>query len=177
MTKPRLIILSDLFGGKAPDWVKIYADLLKSEFEIQYYDVLELAGINADNLVESDIHNQFLSEGMDRAVETLLKLENDKVTVLGFSIGGTIGWKASLKGLNIVGLFAVSSTRLRYETEAPNCSIKLYFGEEDSNRPDSQWFLDLNVVHKMIKKENHQLYRTENNAFLVCNDILKTLLR
>lgn len=177
MIKPRLLILSDLFGGKDPEWIKIYSELLRSEFEIQYYDVLELADINSDDLIESDIHNQFLNGGIDCAVQKLLQLETEKIVVLGYSIGGTIAWKASLQGLNTTYLFAVSSTRLRYEAEVPNCGIKLYFGEEDSNKPDSQWFFDLKIVGEIVKKENHQLYRKENNTFLVCNDILKTLLR
>ncbi|MDL2141419.1 alpha/beta hydrolase [Flavobacterium tructae] len=177
MLKPRLLILSDLFGGKDPEWIKIYSELLRSEFEIQYYDVLELADINSDDLIESDIHNQFLNGGIDCAVQKLLQLETEKIVVLGFSIGGTIAWKASLQGLNTTYLFAVSSTRLRYEAEVPNCGIKLYFGEEDPNRPNPQWFFDLNIRNEIIENHNHQLYITENNVSLVCNDILKTLLR
>ena len=142
MVKPKLLILSDLFGGQHPEWINYYTNTLRSKFEIQYYDVLELANIDASNLTETDIHKQFLDGGIDKAVETLLKLETDKVTVLGFSIGGTIAWKASLLGLKTMYLFAVSSTRLRYETEAPNCEIKLYFGENDPNKPHDKWFID-----------------------------------
>lgn len=173
MVKPRLLILSDLFGGNNPEWVKIYMNLLQSKFEIQYYDVLELANIDSDNFIESEIHNQFLNGGIDKAVQNLLQLETGKVIVLGFSIGGTIAWKASLKGLNTSHLFAVSSTRLRYETEVPNGIVRLYFGEKDPNKPNSQWFLDLNIENEILKGNNHQLYLTENNAALVCNDILK----
>lgn len=174
MLKPRLLILSDLFGGNNPEWIKMYSEILESKFEIQYYDVLELANIKSDNFTESDIHNQFLNGGIDKAVESLLQLETGKIVVLGFSIGGTIAWKASLQGLNITHLFAVSSTRLRYETEAPNSIIKLYFGEKDPNKPNSKWFLDLNLENKILKDNHHQLYLIENNAALVCTDILKS---
>jgi hypothetical protein len=175
MVKPRLLILSDLFGGKNPEWLKIYMNLLQSKFEIQYYDVLEMANIDSDNFIESEIHNQFLNGGIDKAVQSLLQLETGKIVVLGFSIGGTIAWKTSLKGLNITHLFAVSSTRLRYETEVPDGIIKLYFGEKDPHKPNPKWFLDLNVDNKIFEDNNHQLYLTENNIPLICNDILKSV--
>lgn len=174
--KPRLLILSDLYGGDNPEWIKRYIDLLKFRFEIQYYDTLKLANIDSVNFSESDVHAQFLNGGIDRAVETLLNLEKEKVLILGFSIGGTIGWKAALKGLEVSSLFAVSSTRLRYETESPDCEIKLYFGEKDSSKPDSQWYLDLNLEHEILKDNNHQLYLLGNNVSLICSDILKSLL-
>lgn len=173
MAKPKLLILSDLFGGKNPKWIKRYTDLLESKFDIQYYDVLELANITVSDLTEMDIHNQFLNGGIDKAVENLLNQEKEKVTVLGFSIGGTIAWKASLKGLNISQLFAVSSTRLRFETEIPNCRIKLYFGEKDLNMPNSKWFSDLKISNQIFENQDHQLYLEKKNAPLICNDILQ----
>jgi dienelactone hydrolase len=172
MVKPRLLILSDLFGGTT-DWLKCYTDLLKPKFEIQYYDVLELAEIDSDNLTENEIHNQFLIGGIDKAVEYLLKLETKEVAVLGFSIGGTIAWKASIKGLNVTHLFAVSSTRLRYEVKAPNGNIKLYFGKKDPNKPNSKWFMDFNLENEILVNQDHQLYFIEDNIFLICDDILK----
>lgn len=176
MAKTKLIILSDLFGRTNSEWIKYYTNVLESNFEIQYYDVLELANIDAANLTEADIYKQFLNGGIDKAVETLLKLETDKVTVLGFSIGGTIAWKPSLQGLKTTHLFAVSSTRLRYETEAPNCEIKLFFGDQDSNKPSSNWFLDLKIPAEILQYQNHQLYLEEKNATAICAEILKVTL-
>ena len=95
---------------------------------------------------------------------------------MGFSIGGTIAWKASLKGLKTTHLFSGSSTRLRYETEAPNCKIKLYFGDQDSNKPNSNWFLDLKVPVEIFQNQNHQLYFEEKNATAICAEILKVKL-
>lgn len=171
MAKPKLLLLSDLFGGKNPEWIKYYSSALESKFEIQYYDVLELANIEAYDLTEADIHKQFLNGGIDKAVEALLKLETDKVTVLGFSIGGTIAWKASLQGLKTSHLFAVSSTRLRFETEVPKCEIKLYFGENDLNKPIYKWFSDLKTPNTILQGQNHDFYKKEENASLICNEI------
>lgn len=173
MAKPKLLILSDLFGGQHPAWINYYKNALRAKFEIQYYDTPELANINVSSLTETDIHNQFLNGGIDKAVESLLKLETDKVIVLGFSIGGTIAWKASLQGLKTTHLFAVSSTRLRYEAKAPGCKIKLYFGGNDPNKPNSKWFLDLNVTNEILQNQGHQLYLEEKNAALICAEILK----
>lgn len=171
--KPRLIILSDLFGGNNPEWIKRYRDLLESKFEIKYYDVLELANITVSDFTEMDIHNQFLNGGIDKAVDNLLELEKGKAAVLGFSIGGTIAWKAALKRLKVSQLIAVSSTRLRYETHLPDCKIKLYFGENDKNKPDSLWFLNLDVPYEILKNELHQLYCDNRNATLISNFVLE----
>lgn len=175
MTKPRLLILSDLFGGKNPEWIQFYTAILESKFDIQYYDVLKLANINALNSSEKDIHDQFLNNGIEKAVENLIHKEKEEVIVLGFSIGGTIAWKASLKGLKTSHLIAVSSTRLRFETKVPNCEIKLYFGENDLNKPNSKWFSDLKLSNQILQNRDHQLYLEKENALLICNALLQVL--
>lgn len=173
MIKPRLLILSDLFGGKNPKWIKCYIEILEFKFDIQYYDVLKLGKIDTSDLDEKNIHTQFLNTGIDKAVQNLLNLEKGKVTVLGFSIGGIIAWKSSLKGLNVSQLIAVSSTRLRFETEIPNCKIKLYFGSKDLNLPDLQWFFDLQISNQFFENQDHQFYLVKKNALVICNDILE----
>ena len=170
MSKPRLVILPDLFGGKNPEWLHYYTTILESHFDIQYYNILELAGISPDH-DETSIHNQFLNDGIENVINALLVYEKKEIAVLGFSIGGTIAWKASLKGLKVSKLIAVSSTRLRFETEVPNCKIKLYFGEKDLNKPDSKWFSDLKVSGEILENENHQLYLQQKNAFAICNNL------
>ncbi|MEL6944601.1 MAG: alpha/beta hydrolase, partial [Bacteroidota bacterium] len=67
-------------------------------------------------------------------------MEQVEVSILAFSIGGTIAWKAALKGLKIKSLWAFSATRLRYEVERPNIPIQLFFGQKDEYRPSSNWF-------------------------------------
>lgn len=176
MIKPRLLILSDLFGGESSDWVNQYIKILQSKFEIQYYDVLELGGVDSVDSDENTIHNQFLNGGIDKAVKALQDKESEGVRVLGFSIGGTIAWKAALEGLKVLELIAVSSTRLRFETQAPNSKIKLYFGEKDLNKPDSQWFLDLKISNQIFENEKHQLYLDKKNILLICNAILLDLV-
>ena len=170
MKKTRLLLLSDLFGGN-PEWIEYYIKILEVKYDIQYYDVLELAQINSIN-AEVEIHNQFLNGGIEKAVSNLLNFEKEKVAVLGFSIGGTIAWKASLKGLKITELVAVSSTRLRFETEMPNCKVKLYYGEKDLNKPNEVWFLDLKISNQTIENRDHLLYKEKEIAFLFCSNFL-----
>lgn len=170
MKKPRLLLLSDLFGGN-PEWIQNYIEILETKFQIQYYDVLKLAEI--DSLIdEREIHNQFLNGGIEKAVTNLLNSEKENVRILGFSIGGTIAWKASLRGLKVKELVALSSTRLRFETEIPNCKIKLYFGDKDLNAPNHNWFLDLKISNQIIENQGHLLYQEKENAFLICSGFL-----
>lgn len=165
--KPRLLILSDLFGGEDLEWMRYYVALLEPKFDVQYYDVLKLAQIDSND--ETEIHNQFLNGGIEKAVSCLLDFEKEDVTVLGFSIGGTIAWKASLKGLKTTKLIAVSSTRLRFETAKPHCEIQLYFGDKDLNAPDRNWFLDLKIPNQFVENQHHLLYQEKENAFLICS--------
>ncbi|HSD07170.1 alpha/beta hydrolase [Flavobacterium sp.] len=172
MVKLRLLILSDLFGGKNPKWLKAYLEILESKFDIQYYDVLELGEIDVSDSNEMDIHNQFVNGGIDKAVQNILRCEKEEVHVLGFSIGGTIAWKAALDGLKVCNFIAVSSTRLRFETRKPDCKIQLYFGEKDLNAPSLEWFLDLKIQNHSFENQDHQLYFKKDNAHLICNDFL-----
>lgn len=171
--KPRLIILSDLWGKEKSAWVLVYIELLKDKFEIQYYDCCELGEIDKTNYTEESLHNQFINGGIEKAVENLLKTEKNQVNILAFSIGGTIAWKSALKGLNVRSLFAASSTRLRYEGETPNGSIKLYYGENDCNMPNNNWFETISIDFEIIKNKQHDFYTEKECAISICSEILK----
>ena len=173
--KPRIIILSDLWGKEKSDWVTGYVELLEDKFEIQYYDCCELGEIDKTNYTEENLHNQFINGGIEKGVENLLKTEKNKINILAFSIGGTIAWKAALKGVNVRSLFAVSSTRLRYEDKIPNGTIKLYYGENDSNRPSNNWFEKHSIDFEIIKNKEHDFYTEKDFATLICDEILKKI--
>jgi pimeloyl-ACP methyl ester carboxylesterase len=171
--KSRLIILSDLWGKEKSDWVSAYVELLKDKFEIQYYDCCELGEIDKTNYTEENLHSQFVNGGIEEAVKNLLRAEKNQIDVLAFSIGGTIAWKAALKGLNVRNLFAVSSTRLRHENEIPNRIIKLYYGENDSNTPSDDWFEKYSIDFEIIKNKEHSFYAEKDFATSICKEILK----
>ncbi|MBF4471457.1 alpha/beta hydrolase [Flavobacterium sp. HJJ] len=171
--KPRLIILSDLWGKEKSNWVSFYTELLEEKFVIQYYDCCELAEIDKTEYFEENLHNQFINGGIEKAVANLLKAENNEIDILAFSIGGGIAWKAVLKGLNIRSFFAVSSTRLRYENETPKGRIKLYYGENDTNKPNNDWFQKHSIAFEIIKNKEHNFYTDKDFAIEICNEFLK----
>lgn len=154
----RLIVLSDLWGKSKSDWFVQYETILKSEFEIVFYDCCKLGEIDLSEFSEDKIHQQFTNGGIERAVKTLLESEKGNVYVLGFSVGGLIAWKAALEGLKIMNLFALSSTRLRYEDKQPNCEINLFYAEKDKYKPSEEWFKKLNLEINIYKEQEHYFY-------------------
>ena len=68
--------------------------------------------------------------------------------ILAFSMGGSIAWEAGLKGMDIGRLYAVSSTRLRLQTEKPACQLQLFYGSDDPFQPDASWFETLKLDPK-----------------------------
>ncbi len=85
------------------------------------------------------IHAQFVNGGIKRAARKLCRKEKQAVNVMAFSVGGVIAWKAALQVLPVKRLYAISATRLRYETKKPDCKCTLYFGEEDGYKPTVNW--------------------------------------
>jgi len=168
--KSRLIILSDLWGNEKSSWIAHYLNILNSEFEIVYYDCCEIGNIDKSDYTQQNLHSQFIEHGIDNAVEKLIASEPQKVNILAFSIGGTIAWKAGLKGLKINNLFAISSTRLRYETVKPNCNIELVFGEKDTFNPTAEWFKSMNIKPKIIKNAKHEMYKEKHFVVEYCED-------
>lgn len=172
--KPRLVILSDLWGSEKSEWVSQYIKNLGRNFDIKFYDCCDLANINKSNYNEIYVHNQFVNGGIEIAVENLLKTEKGKIEILAFSVGGTIAWKAALKGLQVSALIAISSTRLRYEMAVPSCRIRLHFGGEDINKPSLEWFEKYCVSHEIYSKKSHEMYVESDIAKKICDEILKS---
>lgn len=171
LVKRRLIILSDLWGVEKAQWIKYYEENLSDDFDIQYYDCCQLGNIDKSDYTQDSLHQQFVAGGIDTAVNNLVGKEKHNITVLAFSVGGTIAWKAAMNGLKVDQLYCVSATRLRYETEKPNCPIKLYFGEKDNYKPAGQWFDNFNISFELIPEKGHDLYQEESSATLICKEI------
>ncbi len=171
--KQKIIILSDLWGEQKSAWVNNYIELLSPHFDIVYFDCCTLGEIDLTDYSEKAIHEHFVKGGIDTAVTNLLEKEKGGITVLSFSVGGTIAWKAALKGLKIANFFAVSSTRLRYEIAKSNCPIYLYFGGLDNYRPSFDWFEKLSITEFTIRKnDGHDLYTSSEFILFLCNKII-----
>lgn len=174
-TKPRLVILSDLWGTKNSQWLNNYTSILDQHFDTAFYNSTDLAEIEMLNLAQDQIHQRFIANGINKAVENLLKHETESINILAFSIGGTIAWKAALKGLKVKNLFAVSATRLRYETEKPAGKIELFFGDDDSFLPDLEWFDKLIIKKHIFTSQDHEMYRQKEIAYEICSVIVREL--
>lgn len=157
--KPRLIILSDLWGNQKAHWVEAYIQGLKQYFEIQLYDCCELGDIDFSNCTEEALHKQFIQGGIERAVQKLGLLEKEQVAILAFSMGGTIAWKYALASSKVEKLYCVSSTRLRYEADKPKAAVQLWFGERDAYTPSSKWFDAMQVPYEIVEDQGHELYK------------------
>ena len=174
-TKQRLLILSDLWGKEKSDWITYYTSILENHFELEYYDSCDLGTIDKSDYSEENLHHQYINGGIEKAVVQLVKKEKGLVSVLGFSIGGLIAWKAGLSGLKIQNLYAVSSTRLRYETEKPLGTIELFYGKNDNYKPDRTWFEKLNLKEHFIKNKEHELYKDKEIAESICKLIMEQI--
>ncbi len=155
----RLLLLSDLWGKRQSDWLECYQNILKPKFEIQKYDICALGNIDLSVYEEDAIHQQFVNGGIERAVENLLAQEKVRVHVLAFSMGGTIAWKAIQQGLKVDLFYAVSATRLRYESEQIGVPTQLFYGEMDTFKPDRVWFKQMQIPYVIFANEEHECYR------------------
>ena len=156
--KERLIIISDLWGRGKSGWLTNYTRILEPEFDVLFYDSCELGQIDLSNYTQENLHKQFISGGIERAIDKLIESEKHKLNILAFSIGGTIAWKYGLKTDNIKSLVCVSSTRLRYETERPKGNLELYFGQNDEYKPPVEWFEKMKLEYEILSEKGHQFY-------------------
>ncbi len=174
--KQRLIILSDLWGKQRANYLDQYLKLLDGHFEIQFYDVQKLGALDKHLHSKELIHQQFVSGGTDIAVQRLAQLEKGKIDILAFSIGGSIAWKACLNDLNVEQLYAVSSTRLRYEPQRLDNRVKLYYGALDQYRPSIDWLEKMRLDYHIIPNQGHLIYHDPEFAKMVCKTILTPYL-
>lgn len=168
----QLIILSDLWGFSKSDWIQLYIQKLTPFFDIKVYDSCQLANIDTSNYTQENLHQQFIKGGIDRAVHQLLSIETDKITILAFSIGGTIAWKAGLLGLSIGDFYAISATRLRYEENVPNTNIRLFYGKKDVYQPKQSWFESHHLDKIIFENEGHECYQKPNCIEIICKKII-----
>jgi hypothetical protein len=172
----RLVILSDINGLFLPEQVaSTSSQPLKQFAAADKLNSLVLAGIEEDGNQDSK-HQAFIAGGIDAAAEKLVARYPTGVQfALGLSIGGVILWRAALRGLPIDNLLCFSSTRLRFETNAPSCSLRLYFGENDNYRPDAKWFQDLGLQLTLVPAAGHEFYRTTTGLEIFHRELEKHL--
>lgn len=173
----KLVILSDMWGTKRGLWITSYFGYLQQYYDISFYDCQQLGNIDVTVCTEENVHNAFANGGIDTAVAHLLKKESGPAHYLAFSTGGTIAWKAALKGLPIKSLTALSSTKIRLEDTRPNCEMDLIFGECDKHKPGLKWAKTVGVNLNIIPNFGHQLYSDEKIISDICLKLLQKVTK
>lgn len=167
----KLLVLSDLWGVERASWIPWYTAILSKQFEVTYLDSCQLGGVDKSDYTSARLHAQFVNGGIERAARELLKISSKPVYVLGFSVGGTISWKAGMMGLEIEKLVAVSATRLRLENQKPKTKIELIYGKGDVYMPKGEWFDQMEISCDLIANAEHDLYRREEYVSMICSKL------
>ena len=171
----RLVVLSDIWGVKKGLWITSYLGYLQQYYNIVFYDIQQLAHIDLTVNCEENLHDAFVKGGIDTAVAHLLRKEKTPSHYLAFSTGGTIAWKAALKGLPMKSLYTISATRIREEKMKPDCKMTLVYGEKDLYTPKKNWRKKLGIEFEMIPNFGHDLYADEKIISKVCQDLLASV--
>ncbi|HEY0739976.1 MAG TPA: hypothetical protein VGD40_00890 [Chryseosolibacter sp.] len=165
-----LVILSDIHGFSFADPTN--TKFLKGFDSIDQLNSIDLAEISASD--PNVRHNDMVTGGIDVAASKLRSLYPNGIEfALGLSVGGVILWRAALTGLSIGRLVCFSSTRLRFETQVPDCPTRLYFGANDKFRPDTSWVNAAGVEHQLIEGEGHEFYRTTRAAEILGHELMR----
>ena len=173
--KEKLIILSDLWGLKKAGYLFKLVDVLESSYDIQVLDSTKLAGIDQRVYTKESLHRQFVQGGIERASDRLENLLIEPTSIIAFSVGGLIAWKAAFNVGTVNHLVCISSTRLRLENSRPNCSIDLVFGEHDTHSPKANWFNRLGLNRIEITDAGHDFYRSTPDFGFLIPDLIKQL--
>lgn len=172
MSKKKLLIVSDLWGQQKSQWTSYYTDSLRAHFDVHYYDSCMLGDVYISDYRQEQLHRQFVQGGIDVAVEKLIELEKEGLTILAFSIGGTIAWQYGLRSGRIDNLICVSATRIRKEADRPNGNVHLYYGENDPYKPAISWLDKMNVHYQIDKNQAHDYYMDKACAALITDEII-----
>ena len=173
----KLLVLSDMWGIKKGLWITSYFGYLQQHYDIEFFDCQQLAHINELVGNKENLHRAFVEGGIDIAVAHLLKKVNEETNVLAFSTGGTIAYKAALKGLPAKSMTLVSPTRIRFETEKPACEIKLIYGEKDKDAPSDEWAANLGLEKTIIPNFGHELYTDQKIIDDVSMELLSGVIK
>ncbi|WP_411030178.1 hypothetical protein [Spongiimicrobium sp. 3-5] len=173
----RLVVLSDMWGVKKGLWITSYLGYLQQHYDIVFYDCQQLAHIDLAVNSTENLREAFLNGGMDTAVAHLLIKETGPSHYLAFCGGGTIVWKAALKGLPIKSLFAISPANLYSEQDKPDCPVKILCGENQEDRPSLEWSKELKVPMEIMPNYGRELYSDEKIITKVCQDLLDRVIQ
>ncbi|GGW40156.1 hypothetical protein [Arenibacter certesii] len=156
-------------------WITSYLGYLQQYYDLTFYDSQRLANIHLTINSDENVGKEFDSGGIATAVAHLLKNEKEPRHYLAFGAGGTIAWKAALKGLPVESLYAISSAWVRLESQRPVVDVKLLYGEYDEFKPSQEWMDRIGTRNEIVRNFGHDLYTDEKIIIKVCQDLLVTV--
>lgn len=171
--KPRIAIISDLWGFNNDPYVNIYIEKLYNHFDVDLIDAQILGDIRASQQ-EQEIHSQFVESGIQLATDRLAKANIHFDLLIGLSVGGTIGWKAIANGANIDSLITISATRIRKEDKPLTQPVEIYFGELEEHGPSEEWFNSMGLIPNIIQNKGHHIYKDESFISEICEHLIKS---
>ena len=157
----QIIFLSDLYGSAKKHYFDLYLADFQKDYRCLFLDSCVLGEIHCSPFDKEKVHRQFVEGGIERAAKVLLDYRKEDSIVVGFSVGGVIGWKSLVMSSSPNPLFALSSTRLRYEMDRPKGRISLLFGQNDPFKPSKEWSEVLGGSADCIPDENHEVYKKQ----------------
>lgn len=160
----KIILITDLWGKSKSDWLPLYLDQLSPHFEVKIYDACAIGDIDISDLSQEKLHQQFVQFGIKKAVSHLLQQEQEVEKIVGFSVGGVIGWQAVQQGLKTKAFIGVSVTRLRYEISKPGVPLHLFYGALDPYQPKEDWFNNIDIQPVIFPGASHDLYKDKRFA-------------
>ncbi|OAJ34142.1 hypothetical protein [Piscirickettsia salmonis] len=167
------IIASDMYGifdlnqKKLNYIVDTEKLLIKCGYNVTVCSVPNIAGIT--NFTKESMHSQYISTGIERAAHTLAESCLSYDLAIGFSVGGTVFWKASKYFDKFTKeLICVSSTRLRYEKEPIIAKTHLIYGGNDIYKPDIMCMKALANSYQILDKLEHEFYRSYDIRKIIC---------
>ncbi len=173
----RLVVVSDMWGSKKGLWITSYLGYLQQYFNIVFYDSRDLAQIDKNTACSEELYNSFLEGGLELAVSQLLGHETTESHYLTFCAGGTIAWKAAIKGLPVKSLYAVSPIDLDQQEEGPDCPVTLLYGELGSKIPSDEWVIQTKANIEVVPNFGHEMYSDEKIIRKVSLDLLDLAIK
>ena len=166
-----------MMGSRQGLWITTYLGYLQQYFDIVYYDSQELAGLDLLVKTRENLCEALEEGGYATAVSQLLAREKTPSHYLTFCAGGSMAWKAALKGLPVKSLYAISPLALEMEAQRPDCPVTLLYGENHQERPDTTWAQSLGVSLAVETNFGRELYSDEKIISKVCLELLSNKIR
>ncbi|PIF00805.1 MAG: hypothetical protein CR994_03905 [Maribacter sp.] len=169
----KLVVISDMWGAKKGAWATAYLVYLQQYFNLTYYDCQQLANIDAGIYCsDKDLKDAFVNGGIQTAIDQLMQKEKEPCHYLAFGLGGDVVWKASLQGLPMKSLYAVSTYGLYYGSQGTDIPITLVYGSLDANLPSKGKMGQLQMDIETILDFGHDLYAKDEIIKKIAKDLL-----